>query len=65
MHPRTYNNLTDEETGYFNAITLAIAHWPIDRKCSPGPTHTHDGVECFYQWVLGICTELHIKEYGE
>lgn len=61
----TYAHLTTEESAYFEAITLAIAHWPKDRKChrSTGPHH-HSGDVCHYAFVFDVYDKLHLKEYG-
>ena len=66
----TYNNLSDQECGYFNALSMALAHWPEDRKCPKEPKHHHvdprgNENSCWYWWIAEIYAELHMKEYGE
>jgi hypothetical protein len=64
-----YRNLTLQEAGYMNALTLAIAHWPLEYQCSDTVSHIHikgdDQYECHFQFVLNAYSELHTKEYGE
>lgn len=63
-----YKNLTAYESGYFEGLAIALAHWPEDRKCLPG-NHAHSAKDvtfvCRYQFILGIYDDLHTKEYGE
>lgn len=62
-----YENLTERESGCFDALALALAHWPEDRKCPKSPEHIHNAntYPCWHGWVAEIYAELHVKEYGE
>lgn len=66
----SYNHLNPEESGYFDALTLAIAHWPKDRACKATLsdlqlcTHYHSGDPCYYAYVHSLWDELNAKEYG-
>lgn len=64
-----YKNLTANESGYFEGLAIALAHWPEDRKCPPEGIiqHTHNGNTdvCRYQYILDIYNDLHVKECGK